>query len=438
MPLPVDLNTIAVTGTYPNIAGQPQSGYVTFDPGAVVTDATGHVILTGAVRCNVANGVLQPPTLPCTDNSGLNPTGFAYTVTEVIGSSKRSYQVSLPHTLGASVDLSSLSPVTQPPTSNTFTGSNTWTGTQDFTGSPPIQLPSGASAGLVWTCQDSQGDGAWAATGAGLTNPMTGVGDTIYGGTSGVPTRLAAQTSTTKKFLTETGTGSAGLAPTWATISAGDVPTLNQNTTGTASNVTATLDQVPAPAGNVSLASHKITNLANGSASSDAAAFGQVPTSASTIGGLLAASNLSDVSSSSTARTNLGLGSSATHAATDFLAVTGGTLTGWLAPAVATLTFVGSGTTLVNAALGNSFVLTLTASTTTLGNPTNPVDGQTIRVRVIQDGTGSRTLAYGTAYDFGASSAPTLSTGANKVDILGFEYVASLSKWCYLGSGLGF
>jgi hypothetical protein len=107
-------------------------------------------------------------------------------------------------------------------------------------------------------------------------------------------------------------------------------------------------------------------------------------------------------------------------------------------PVVSTLTFVGSGTTLVNAALGNAFALTLTASTTTLGNPSNPVDGQTIRVRVVQDGTGSRTIAYGTAYDFGAAGAPTLSTGASKVDILGFEYVASISKWCYLGSSLGF
>jgi Major tropism determinant N-terminal domain len=114
------------------------------------------------------------------------------------------------------------------------------------------------------------------------------------------------------------------------------------------------------------------------------------------------------------------------------------TLIAYLAPAVVTLTFVGSGTTLVNAALGNAFALTLTASTTTLGAPSNPVDGQAIRVRVIQGGSGSYTLAYNSAYDFGAAGSPTLSTSVGKVDILGFEYVASLSKWCYLGSGLGF
>ena len=55
------------------------------------------------------------------------------------------------------------------------------------------------------------------------------------------------------------------------------MPTLNQNTTGTASNITDTLDQVPAPGANVAMASHKLTGLANGSAGTDSAAFGQIP-----------------------------------------------------------------------------------------------------------------------------------------------------------------
>lgn len=116
----------------------------------------------------------------------------------------------------------------------------------------------------------------------------------------------------------------------------------------------------------------------------------------------------------------------------------GATFPAYVAPAAAGLTFVGSGTTLVNAALGNAFGLTLTASTTTLGNPSNPVDGQVIRFRITQGSGGSFTLAYGTAYDFGTAGSPTLSTAAGKVDILAFEYVASISKWCCLGSGLGF
>jgi hypothetical protein len=56
----------------------------------------------------------------------------------------------------------------------------------------------------------------------------------------------------------------------------------------------------------------------------------------------------------------------------------------------------------------------------TLDNPTNMVDGATYMLTVKQDATGSRTLAYGTAYKWPGGTAPTLSTGANAVDILSF------------------
>jgi hypothetical protein len=56
-------------------------------------------------------------------------------------------------------------------------------------------------------------------------------------------------------------------------------PTLS-NTTNVASIIeTISLDKMAAPVANVSMNSHKITNLTNGSSSSDAAAFGQIPTS---------------------------------------------------------------------------------------------------------------------------------------------------------------
>ncbi len=124
------------------------------------------------------------------------------------------------------------------------------------------------------------------------------------------------------------------------------------------------------------------------------------------------------------------------HPTTGVVLKAGSTMTGYLAPKVTTLTFGGS--IAVDASLGNIFSVTLTASTGTLANPTNPVDGQLIRVRVTQDATGSRTLSYGTAYDFGTAGSPTLTTAANKVDVLAFEYNGTLSKWCYFGSGLGF
>jgi hypothetical protein len=115
----------------------------------------------------------------------------------------------------------------------------------------------------------------------------------------------------------------------------------------------------------------------------------------------------------------------------------GAAFTGYVAPCVVALTY---GTSVaVNASLGNDFRLTLTASTATIANPASPADGQDIKFQITQDSAGSRTLAgWGSAYDFGAAGAPTLSTAAGKTDILGFCYNASLGKWCYLGSALGF
>ncbi len=60
------------------------------------------------------------------------------------------------------------------------------------------------------------------------------------------------------------------------------------------------------------------------------------------------------------------------------------------------------------------------AGNRTLDNPTNIKDGGTYILTVKQDGTGGRTLAYGTAYKWPGGTAPTLSTGASAVDILTF------------------
>lgn len=77
--------------------------------------------------------------------------------------------------------------------------------------------------------------------GGGFTNPMTTLGDLIYEDATPAAARLAGDTSNTRKFLRTQSTSGTAQAPAWDTIQAGDVPTLNQNTTGTASNVTGTV-----------------------------------------------------------------------------------------------------------------------------------------------------------------------------------------------------
>lgn len=55
---------------------------------------------------------------------------------------------------------------------------------------------------------------------------MSAVGDTIYGGTSGARTVLSGNTTSTKKFLTQTGNGSASAAPSWGGVVGSDISAL--------------------------------------------------------------------------------------------------------------------------------------------------------------------------------------------------------------------
>ena len=77
-----------------------------------------------------------------------------------------------------------------------------------------------------------------------------------------------------------------------------------------------------------------------------------------------------------------------------------------------------------NLALSNNFSVTLGGSRT-LANPTNIVAGQSGSFFITQDGTGSRTLAYGGYFKFVGGTAPTLSTAAASVDRI--DYIAKSS-----------
>ena len=132
------------------------------------------------------------------------------------------------------------------------------------------------------------------------------------------------------------------------------------------------------------------------------------------------------------------------------LALTGGTLTGVVsgtdfyvsAVAVGTNSLLGKDIHIEKAAVadiqaltdgtnisvdlnaGQNFTVTL-AGNRTLDNPTNCVAGQVGSIFVVQDGTGSRTLAYGTSWDFPAGEAPVLSTDAAAVDRI--DYIVHTS-----------
>jgi hypothetical protein len=285
------------------------SGTAALVPSAQLTDTTDNQVITQAPVPGVFHSSGFPNVkLLATDNGALAPAGWGWTVSySGVPGSPAGFSFFLPFTGGATQYLSSLTPVSSVVTMAAY-----------------MPLPSGTP--ISGQAPIATGAGEASAWGNVAANPMTTSGDTVYGGTSGAITRLAGDTSNTRKFLRGQSSGGVAQPPAWDTIAAGDVPTLNQNTSGTAAGLSATLaigsggtgqttqqaaidalagavtsaqylrgtgthvqmsaiqaadlptlDLIPAPGAAVSLNSKKITNLANGTVSTDAAAFGQLP-----------------------------------------------------------------------------------------------------------------------------------------------------------------
>jgi hypothetical protein len=81
----------------------------------------------------------------------------------------------------------------------------------------------------------------------GFANPMTTLGDSIYGAASGTPTRLAGNITTVKQYLSQTGTGTVSAAPIWSAIAGADITGAALTKTDD-TNVTLTLGGTPTTA----------------------------------------------------------------------------------------------------------------------------------------------------------------------------------------------
>lgn len=173
-------------------------------------------------------------------------------------------------------------------------------------------------------------------------------------------------------------------------------------------------------------------------------------------GYLAAANNLSDVASAATARTNLGLAIGTNVQAYDAdlttLGAGGASARSFLGLAIGTdvqaydantaktnanqsfsvaqrgtITALTDGATITpDMNNANNFSVTL-GGNRTLANPTNLTAGQSGVIVITQDGTGSRTLAYGSYFKFPGGTAPTLTTTASAVDVLAY-YVESSTR----------
>ena len=247
-------------------------------------------------------------------------------------------------------------------------------------------------------------------------------GDIYYRNASGVLTRLAAGTD--GHVLTATGAGSA---PAWEASSGGGGGTATAVTVADESTDTscyplfvtaATGDLGPKSGSNLTFNSNTgvltatgfagpLTGNVTGNASGTALTVTQAAQSAITSVGTLTSVVIADGG-------NIGSASD-----TDAMAISSGgnvTFSKATKPALAAITPASSVTIDVNTA--NVHTLTLGATTTLAVS--NETPGQTFILRLLQDGTGSRSVVWFSTIRWAGGSAPSLTSTASKADMFGF------------------
>ena len=105
--------TITLTGTFEDAGGSPLNGRLVFTPVTSGPTIAG-IIIAEPVTAAVVNGAMSI-TLLTTDSYNYVTGQVSYRVYEKVGGNRRTYYIVLPSTLGATVDLSTLSLFVIPP-----------------------------------------------------------------------------------------------------------------------------------------------------------------------------------------------------------------------------------------------------------------------------------------------------------------------------------
>jgi len=113
---PVGAQTITLTGTFPvPVGGTARAGRIVLTPSATLVDATQKAIYSGGGTLTLDNAGKFTVVLLCTNDTDVQPTGWRWRVDEQpSGGPRRTYWIDLPSTLGPTVDLSTLAPVSAP------------------------------------------------------------------------------------------------------------------------------------------------------------------------------------------------------------------------------------------------------------------------------------------------------------------------------------
>jgi len=81
-----------------------------------------------------------------------------------------------------------------------------------------------------------------------------------------------------------------------------------------------------------------------------------------------------------------------------------------------TITALTDGATITPDFAASNFYSVVLGGNRTIANPTNITAGQGGAIFIVQDGTGSRTAAWGSFWDFAGGTAPILTSTADAVD----------------------
>jgi len=231
----VTANTYGSSTTVPVIAVNAQ-GQITSASNVAITSSSGvssitgtsgitpSTLTTGAVTLGLAaitptsvNGITlsgsSTPTLSVTGTSSISGSSSGTNTgdqTNITGNAGTATKLATGRTISITGDLAY--------TSSAFDGSANVTAAGTLASIVSAAGPIGSSTTTPVVTIDAKGRVtalSSATISAGMTNPMTTLGDTIYENSTPAPARLAGNTSTRRQYLAQAGTGSVSAAPVW-------------------------------------------------------------------------------------------------------------------------------------------------------------------------------------------------------------------------------
>jgi len=203
---------IGITNRQAAPSGNPTTGGVLFaESGALKYLGTSG---SAATIINADGTAPTTYTLPAANSTTLGGIKLFSDTTQTVAAATVSATTA--RTYGAQLNASNQLVVNVPWTDTTYTfASGSTNGSFSYT-------PLGGSATSVAIY--GLGSAAYTASTAYISSTvMTALGDIIYGGSSGAATKLLGNTTTTKKFLRQTGDGTNSAAPAWDTVTSSDV-----------------------------------------------------------------------------------------------------------------------------------------------------------------------------------------------------------------------